>query len=59
MSVSETGYDPIQVEEAIDDAYRFAEELDLGEYQEPLEEAITVNVTIKPSSETEWYTVTS
>lgn len=40
MSVSETGYDPIQVEEAIDDAYRFAEELDLGEYQEPLEEAI-------------------
>lgn len=40
MSVSETGYDPIQVEEAIDDAYRFAEEVDLGEYQEPLEEAI-------------------
>ncbi|WEL23454.1 hypothetical protein [Candidatus Nanohalovita haloferacivicina] len=38
MSVSETGYDPLEVEKVIDDAYRFAE--DNAEYQEPLEEAI-------------------
>ncbi|QKQ98257.1 hypothetical protein GKQ38_01845 [Candidatus Nanohaloarchaea archaeon] len=38
MSVSETGYDPIQVEEAIDEAYSFAENME--EYQELVEEAI-------------------
>lgn len=40
MSASETGYDPIHVEKAIDDAYGIAEDLDLAEYKEPLEEAI-------------------
>lgn len=40
MSVTETGYDPIQIEDAIDDAYTIAEELDMSEYREPLEEAI-------------------
>ena len=39
MSVSETGYDPIQVEEAIDNAYIFAEKLN-DEYQEHAEKAI-------------------
>ena len=39
MSVSETGYDPIQVEEAIDNAYRSAESLD-EEYRDLVEEAI-------------------
>ena len=38
MSVSETGYDPIEVEKAIDEAYTFAEKR--GEHQDSLEEAI-------------------
>lgn len=56
MSISETGYDHIQVEEAIDNAYLFAEKLD-AEYQEHAEKAIEMVETLPSAvNETGMYT---
>lgn len=55
MSVSETGYDPLEVERAIDHAYNFAE--DNPEFQESLEQAIEMVESMPYSvNEDETYT---